>query len=379
MMRPGGVSFGQGFPIVICLWLMASALTACTWFTGKVKPDWVDGGSTDYSPIQYLTGVGQADTRSNAEDQAYAAVARIFKAEVAAQAKDWESYLIVENRGVSNAERRLTIDSVTKVSTDKVLENVRIADVWYDSESRLHYALGVMNRAQSEAALMEKVSALDRAIDADVVESRQTTDKLAKVRALRRAGRHLVLREAYNTDLRVIRLSGQGVPSAYRVNELSGELEQFLATNLVLAVQVSGDHAEPVGRALAEGLIREGLHVTTRTESEDSGSPELIVRGTVRLFPIEVRDPHFRYVRWCSDFEVVESGTRRVVGATAHGGREGHLTEREATAKTLRVMQQELSSEVAKAIAAHIFGETVLPETATMPSSCPREESGGKR
>jgi hypothetical protein len=379
MMRNGECSFGQGVAVFLCLGLMVSASTGCTWFTGKGKPGWVDGRSVDYPSTQYLTGVGQADTRSNAEDQAYAAVARIFKAEVAAQAKDWESYWVVENHGVSNAERRLTIDNVTKVSTDKVLENVRIADVWYDSESRAYYALSVMNRPQAEASLMEKVAALDRTIDTDVTESRQAIDKLAKVRALRRAGRNLVLREVYNTDLRVIRPSGQGTPSAYQVNELSGELEQFLATNLVLAVQVSGDHAEPVGRALAEGLIREGLHVTTKTEGEKAGSPELIVRGTVRLFPIEVRDPYFKYVRWCSDFEVVEPGTRRVVGATAHGGREGHLTEREATAKTLRVMQQELSSDVAKAIAAHIFGEIVLPETATMPASCPREESGVRR
>ena len=375
MMRAGQPSVGQGIAVFLCLWLTMSAVTACTWFTGKGKPGWVDGRSTEYPSTQYLTGVGQADIRSNAEDQAYAAVARIFKAEVAAQAKDWESYLVVENRGASNAERRLTIDNVTKVSTDKVLENVRIADVWYDSDSRLYYALGVMNRSQAEATLMEKVSALDRAIEADVAESRQTTDKLAKVRALRGAGRNLVLREVYNTDLRVIRLSGHGTPSAYQVNGLSGELEQFLATNLVLAVQVSGDHAEPMGRALEEGLIREGLHVTTKTEREEAGSPELIVRGTVRLFPIEVRDPNFKYVRWCSDFEVVEPGTRRVVGATAHGGREGHLTEREATAKTLRVMQQELSTDVAKAIAAHVFGEVALPETATMPASCPREDS----
>jgi hypothetical protein len=375
MMRAGESSFGRGIAVFLFLWLMISTSTACTWFTGKGKPGWVDGRSTEYPSTQYLTGVGQADIRSNAEDQAYAAVARIFKAEVAAQAKDWESYLVVENRGASNAERRLTIDNVTKVSTDKVLENVRIADVWYDSDSRLYYALGVMNRSQAEATLMEKVSALDRAIEADVAESRQTTDKLAKVRALRRAGRNLVLREVYNTDLRVIRLSGHGTPSAYQVNGLSGELEQFLATNLVLAVQVSGDHAEPMGRALEEGLIREGLHVTTKTEREEAGSPELIVRGTVRLFPIEVRDPNFKYVRWCSDFEVVEPGTRRVVGAMAHGGREGHLTEREATAKTLRVMQQELSTDVAKAIAAHVFGEVALPETATMPASCPREDS----
>jgi hypothetical protein len=358
---------------------MVSASTACSWFTGKGKPGWVDGQNAEYSSTHYLTGVGQADTRSNAEDQAYAAVARIFKAEVAAQAKDWESYLVVENRGVSNAERRLTIDNVTKVSTDKVLENVRIADVWYDSDSRLHYALGVMNRAQAEASLMEKVVALDRAIDTDVAESRQATDKVAKVRALRRAGRNLVLREVYNTDLRVIRLSGQGTPSTYQVHELSGELEQFLASNLVLAVQVSGDHAEPVGRALAQGLIREGLHVTTNVEREAAGSPELIVRGTVRLFPIEARDPNFKYVRWCSDFEVLEPGTGRVLGALANGGREGHLTEREATAKTLRVMQQELSSDVAKAIAAHIFGEVALPEKATMSAGCPREDSGVRR
>ena len=210
MMRAGESSFGRGIAVFLFLWLMISTSTACTWFTGKGKPGWVDGRSTEYPSTQYLTGVGQADIRSNAEDQAYAAVARIFKAEVAAQAKDWESYLVVENRGASNAERRLTIDNVTKVSTDKVLENVRIADVWYDSDSRLYYALGVMNRSQAEATLMEKVSALDRAIEADVAESRQTTDKLAKVRALRRAGRNLVLREVYNTDLRVIRLSGHG-------------------------------------------------------------------------------------------------------------------------------------------------------------------------
>ena len=378
-MRVGESSFGQGIAGFLCLWLMVSTSTACTWLTGKGKPGWVDGRSTEYPSTQYLTGVGQAGTRSNAEDQAYAAVARIFKAEVAAQAKDWESYLVVENRGISNAERRLTIDNVTKVSTDKMLENVRIADAWYDSDSRSYYALGIMNRSQAEAALMEKVSALDWAIEADVAESRQTTDKLAKVRALRRAGRNLLLREVYNTDLRVIRLSGHGTPSAYQVNELSGELEQFLATNLVLAVQVSGDHAEPMERALEEGLIREGLHVTTKPEGEETGFAELIVRGTVRLFPIEVRDPNFKYVRWCSDFEVVEPGTRRVVGATAHGGREGHLTEREATAKALRVMQHELSSDVAKAIAAHIFGEIALPETATMSASCPREESGVRR
>lgn len=354
------------------------AMFGCSWFGGKAKPGWVEGASSEYPSAQYLIGVGHADDRNSASDRAYAAVARIFKAEVAAQAKDWESYLAVETRGSSNTERRLTLDTVTQVSTDKVLENVGIMETWYDSTKGLHYALAAVSRPQAEASLMERMATLDRAIEADVTESRQASDKLAKIRRLRRAARNLVLREAYNADLRVIRLSGQGTAPAYRVNELTDELERFLAKNFLVVVDVSGDHAEPIQRALTEGLIREGLQVTSKGANGEGGAPELLVRGTARLWPIEARDPQFTYVRWCSDFEVVEVATQRVVGAVSRGGKEGHLTEHEAMAKALRVIQQEFSSGLAKAMAAHIFGEAALPESEARPAGCPREEPSTK-
>ncbi len=378
MRNSPGFAFMNRAVAGFCLFCVIGA-SGCAWLGGKDKPEWVDGRASSYPPSQYLTGVGQGDNRSTAENQAYAAVARIFKAEVAAQAKDWEAYLVTEHEEVATAERRLTIDHVTKVSTDKVLENVSIVDAWYDAGKRVHYALAVVNRSQAEASLTDKVVSLDREIDADVVESRQATGSLAKVRALRRAGRNLVLREVYNTDLRVIRSSGQGIPSGYRVGELSGELAQFLSSNLGVALQISGDQAEPIQRALAQGLVREGFHVTADSGRDDGESSELLVRGMTRLIPIEVQDPDFKYVRWCSDLEIVELATQRVVGAIARGGKEGHLTEREATAKVLRVIQQEFSSDVARTIAAHIFAEVTLPATAAMPAGCPREASAGKR
>jgi len=353
---------------------LALSSSGCGWVGGKPRPGWVDGMSSDYPPSQYLIGVGQADNRNTAADQAYAAIARIFKAEVAAQAKDWESYLVVEGRNSSNAERRLTLDSVTNVSTDKVLENVRILDTWYDGGKGLYYALAAMHRPQAEASFMEKMATLDQAIDADVIEARQTADKLTKIKNLRRAARNVVIREAYNADLRVVRPSGQGTPAAYRLHELTNELDEFLAAHLLLAVQVSGDQSEPIQRALTEGLIKEGLHVTTKTAGSGADAPELLVRGTVRLWPIDVRDPQFKYVRWCSDFDVLEVATNRVVGAVSRGGKEGHLTEKEATAKALRVMQQEFSTDLAKAIAAHVYGEAELPATAAPPAGCPRDD-----
>jgi hypothetical protein len=373
-----GVLFVRRIGVVL---MALVALSGCAWVGGHTTPDWIDGVSATYPSGQYLVGVGQADSRAVAEDRAYAAVARIFKAEVSAQAKDWESYLVIEQRGQSSAERRLTLDNLTRVSTDKVLENVQIVDRWVDVAKGLHYALAGMHRSQAETAFMERVTELDRSIGDDVEEFHRPSDKLARVRALRRAARNLVLRETYNADLRVIRPSGQGTAAAYRVSELTHELEQFLATNLVLAVAVTGDQAEPAQRALTEGLLKEGLQVTSRpwggdraVAGDSSGpSPELLVRGVVRVWPIDVRDPLFKFVRWCSDFEVMELSSQRVVGALSKGGKEGHLSDREATARAVRVMQQELSTDVAKAIAAHVYGELELPAQPSQSAGCPRD------
>jgi hypothetical protein len=358
-------------------------VVACSW--GQSKPAWIDGMSPDYPSGQYLTGVGQADNRAAAEDRAYAALARIFKAEVSEQSKDFESYLVVEKRGMSHDERRLALDQLTRVSTDKVLENAKIVDRWYDARKNLYYALGGMQRAQAEMALTERMSDLDHNIQSDVEEAHQTSDKLAKVRALRRAARNLVLRETYNADMRVIRVSGQGTAAAYRVQDLTRELEDYLSSNLVLAVSVTGDQFEPAQRALTEGLIKEGLHVATMSSSstdagggDPRGGAELLIRGMVRVWPIDVRDPQFTYVRWCSDFEVVDLTGQHIIGAISKGGKEGHLSEREATAKVIRVMQQDLSGEVAKAIAAHVYGESELPTEAVRPAGCPREGVKGK-
>ncbi len=97
------------------------------------------------------------------------------------------------------------------------------------------------------------------------------------------------------------------------------------------------------------------------------------MRGVVRVWPVDVRDPHFKFVRWCIDLEVVDVTSQRVVGALSQGGKEGHLSEREATAKVVRVMQEALSTYVAKTIAGHVYGEVELPAQASQPAGCPQD------
>lgn len=368
--------------VALAILITGSLLAGCSWFSHRTQPDWVNGSSRAYPSEQYLVGVGQADSRPSAEERAYGAVSRIFQARVEAEAKDWESFLVLEARGRVDTQRRLTLDQITRVSTDKILENVRVLDAWVNPATRQHHVLAGMHRAQAGTALTERLTELDRAIESDLSESRRTTETLTTIRSLRRAIRNLVLREAYNADLRVIRASGQGTPSRYRVAELTGALEQFMAAHLLVGVDVQGDQSEPVRRAVIEGLVREGLPVTAKpagpegTAGRDAGKPlELLVKGTVRLFDVNVPDPRFRYVRWCSDFIVLEPGTQHVVGAVSRGGREGHLTQGEATAKAVRVMQQEVSSELARTLAGYVYGDTNLPVNLP-PAACPHNGPG---
>ena len=367
---------GRIISVAMCL---ALSIAGCGGQGKRGAPAWVNGISQEFPPARYLVGVGQADTRTGAEEQAYAAVSKTFKAEIEMQSKDWESYLVVEDRSYARTERRLVLDKVTQVSTEKVLENVRVLDAWFDAKNRQYYALAGMDKVQAEPALLERIRELDGTIATQVSDARQASDKLARARNLKRAAKNLVVREAYNADLRVIRSGGQGEAPAYRVTELMNELERFLAANLTVGVHIDGDQAEPVRRALIEGLAREGLSVAKASDSangegHDEGiKPDLLVAGTVRVWPLDVRDPQFKYVRWCSDAVIEEAATKRVIGAVSKGGREGHLTEKEAVAKAVRVMQQEFASDVARSIAGYIYGDQPLPSASGTPPGCPRE------
>ncbi len=351
------------------------------------RPSWIDRPAEEFPPEQYVVGLGQAESRPAATERAYAAVARVFKAEVKDRARDWESYVLLESRGKSEHERRLTIDHVTQVSTDKVLENVQVLDAWHDSERSLHYVLAGMHRAQAEAALLARIRDLDQTVETELRTARESEDKLVTIRNLRRAAKHLVLREAYNADLRIVRASGRGQPPPYRVADLTVELERYLSTHVIIGVEVTGEQAAPIRRAVIEGLLREGLPVTDRTlgTSALGGGPdgesrlELLVQGAARLWQADVPDPMFTYVRWCSDFVVLEVGSERVVGAVSRQGREGHLTSQEAMTRAIRVMQQELTADLAKTLAGYIYGDTSEAADVTTPAACPREQDRAVR
>ena len=171
-------------------------------------PAWTMGESEEFPSKQYLVGVGEGDSRTVAEERAYAAVARIFQANIEAQARDSETYSIEEKNGTANTTRQLTLGHVTQVSTKEVLKNVTVLDTWYQPKKKQFYVLAGMERSKAEKALRDQISEWDQTVEKEITEGRAAENKLSKIRGYKRAINYLNLREDANRKLQIVRIDG---------------------------------------------------------------------------------------------------------------------------------------------------------------------------
>ena len=80
---------------ILSIWLCVLT-SGCASFETEIPPEWVLAPQKTYPVDQYLVGMGEGQSRDQAEKRAYASVARIFSAKVQAKSLDHELYTIKE-------------------------------------------------------------------------------------------------------------------------------------------------------------------------------------------------------------------------------------------------------------------------------------------
>ncbi len=313
------------------------------------KPDWVDGPSAEYPEAAYLTGVGSGDTRQRAEDSAYAALARTFRAEIRTTTHEREDFRQTEKGKTIEIDRTVDLKNQTEVSTQKVLEQVRIAERWADPASKVHYALAVLDRAKSASALRQK--SLDAEMEAREWEARakKSTDPLDQARALHKALLAARQTEVYDSDLRVIQPGGRGDGLKVSAAALEDQLKNLLGRSFRVDVQIDGPQATAVRDAILAGLHEKGF--------SSGGEGDLLIKGKVGLEEADLKDPQWHYLRWTADLTLIQMENQKEFGRIQRSGKEGHLTAKEAERKTLAALQKEISETVGETVLNFIYGE----------------------
>ena len=317
------------------------------------RPEWVNGESIQYPSSRYLTGVGFDADRKFAEDKARAEISKIFLSKIDSKTRSYEEYLQTTSKGKAKTEQAISIEEITKVSTQKVLSGVRIASVYKETgQQPLFYALAVLDRGQSARILTDKIHALDREIEDLVRKSEAEGDMLVTIKYLTQSIEKHILREAYDAELRIVSNSGTGIYPPTHFAKISGKLESMLLRDFLIGVSVKGSRADEIQDALLQGLNQQGFAI-----SEDLNRAQVLVRGTVEIKALDRGTSEWKYVRWRTHFDMVDKKGGAVFGSVNKAGREGHLNLPQAENRAVRKIQKALTTEIAQKMKGYIFSQ----------------------
>lgn len=320
--------------------------------TGK-RPDWVDGRSKQFPPDRFLTAVGYGSERSLAEDKARAEIAKIFYSDIRSSNRTYQEVLENTAGGESSSTENINFEEITNVSTRKVLSGVRISQVYRESGPTLQfYALAVLDRYQTEKILERKIEELDRDIQKLYAESLKQADKLSQVQYLQLCVRNHILRQAYDTELRIINPTGRGISPAVSFTEIKKRLSDVLLRDFFIALSVKGTRAVEIQRALVEALNRKGFSIT-----EETPRASVLARGTIDIQPIEQGASDWKFVRWKAYFDLVDQQGGAVFGSVQKTGKAGHLNLAQAEERAIRKMRKTLAEEISADLTQYILSK----------------------
>jgi hypothetical protein len=317
------------------------------------RPDWIDGESSRYPLSIYLTGVGYAPDRQSAEDKARAEIAKIFYSEINSKNRTYQEYIqTIAGRNTQTADN-IAIEDITEVSTQKVLSGVRIVQVYQQTKPEpLFYALAILDRNQSKAILQSKIRQLDQDIQKYLAQVQIEKDQLSKMRNLKACIGKYILRDAYDTELRIVSPSGRGIPSQVSFAEMKKQLTTALLRDFFIAVSVEGSRAVEIQQALVEAFNQKGFSV-----SDDIARASVLARGIIQINPIEQSDSEWKFVRWKAYFDLVDQQGGAVFGSVKKTGKEGHLTFLQAEERAVQKIRKILAAGIAEDMTNYIFSQ----------------------
>ena len=320
--------------------------------SGK-RPDWVNGRSKQFPPDRFLTAVGYGPDRPTAEDKARAEIAKIFYSDIRSSNRTYQEVLETTAGGKSSSRENINFEEITNVSTRKVLSGIRISQVYTEAApDRQFYALAVLDRYHTENILEQKIETLDRDIQRLYSESQQQKDKLSQVQYLQLCISNFILRQAYDTELRIISPSGKGISPAVSFTEIEKRLNDVLLRDFFIALSVKGTRADEVQRALVEALNRKGFSIT-----EETPRASVLARGTIDIQPIEQGASDWKFVRWKAYFDLVDQQGGAVFGSVQKTGKAGHLNLGQAEERAMRKMRKTLAEEISSDLTEYILSK----------------------
>lgn len=317
--------------------------SACFLFAAKNKmPEWITLPSGVYPAEKYMNGTGSGTNRETAELEAVKNLSSVFGQTVksnTAASKKMERALSEGKVSFSSAEN-LQQNITSQIEAENLI-GIEIAEYFYNKPEKKWYAVAILDREKASAVYQEYIEKNDAAARKAIKESEKNPGTFYGYSEICFAAEIAAENDKLVKNLTVIDFERGSEISKKIVSLQNTQLaKKKFAENITIYVQISGDKDNKIKSAFQDIFSKYGFKTSPSKKEkynlEGKYSSEISQKGKI-IYCVYSLDLDF------SDVLQAES-----LFAINLKGREGSLSESDATNRTYRTLEKDIGTQFSK-------------------------------
>lgn len=317
--------------------------SACFLFAAKNKmPEWITLPSGVYPAEKYMNGTGSGTNRETAELEAVRNLSSVFGQTVksnTAASKKMERALSEGKVSFSSAEN-LQQNITSQIEAENLI-GIEIAEYFYNKPEKKWYAVAILEREKTAAVYQKYIEKNDAAVRKAIKESEKKPGTFYGYSEICFAAEIASENDKLVKNLTVIDFESGSEISKKIVSLQNTQLtKKKFAENITIYVQISGDKDNKIKSAFQDIFSKYGFKTSPSKKEkynlEGKYSSEISQKGKI-IYCVYSLDLDF------SDVLQAES-----LFAINLKGREGSLSESDATNRTYRTLEKDIGTQFNK-------------------------------
>lgn len=317
--------------------------SACFLFAAKNKmPRWTTLPSDVYPAEKYMNGTGSGKNRETAELEAVRNLSSVFGQTVksnTAASKKMEQALSEGKVSFSSAEN-LQQNITSQIEAENLI-GIEIAEYFYNKPEKKWYAVAILEREKTAAVYQKYIEKNDATVRKAIKESEKNPGTFYGYSEICFAAEIASENDKLVKNLTVIDFESGSEISKKIVSLKNTQLtKKKFAENITIYVQISGDKDNKIKSAFQDIFSKYGFKTSPSKKEkynlEGKYSSEISQKGKI-IYCVYSLDLDF------SDVLQAES-----LFAINLKGREGSLSESDATNRTYRALEKDIGTQFSK-------------------------------
>lgn len=317
--------------------------SACFLFAAKNKmPEWITLPSGVYPAEKYMNGTGSGTNRETAALEAVRNLSSVFGQTVksnTAASKKMERALSEGKVSFSSAEN-LQQNITSQIEAENLI-GIEIAEYFYNKPEKKWYAVAILEREKTAAVYQNYIEKNDATVRKAIKESEKNPGTFYGYSEICFAAEIASENDKLVKNLTVIDFESGSEISKKIVSLQNTQLtKKKFAENITIYVQISGDKDNKIKSAFQDIFSKYGFKTSPSKKEkynlEGKYSSEISQKGKI-IYCVYSLDLDF------SDVLQAES-----LFAINLKGREGSLSESDATNRTYRTLEKDIGTQFSK-------------------------------